>query len=104
MIIKNNDLLKSNYSEKKAMEARRKYMATGQISDDEWALVDQYSWLTYIMEGTNSNKDKQEVFNKELTITLNLPLSSCPPGIYLDKITISLLSNSLNISGNRLTT
>jgi len=101
MIIKNNDLLKSNYSEKKAMKARQKYMATGQISDEEWALVDQKSWLTYIGEGTNSNKSEQEVFNKELTIknctshkttvqlnnkTITFPnlILTMPPYIYLD--------------------
>ena len=73
MIIKNNDLLKSNYSEKKAMKARQKYMATGQMSDEEWALVDQKSWLTHISEGTGSSEIKQSIFNKELKI------KSCTP-------------------------
>lgn len=68
MIIRNNYLLETNYSPEKAIEARRKYIITGQLSDAEWSLVDVMSWLVYIKEGTGSDNIKQEIFNKKLSI------------------------------------
>ena len=73
MVIKNQNILNSNYSESEALKARKKYMLTGELSETEWALVDQKSWLTYISEGTGSSEIKQSIFNKELII------KSCTP-------------------------
>ena len=68
MIIRNNYLIETNYSPEKALEARRKYILTGKLSDAEWSLVDIMSWLVYIKEGTGSDNIKQEIFNKKLNI------------------------------------
>lgn len=68
MVIKNKGLINSNYSDTEATKARKKYILTGKLSNSEWAMVDQKSWLTYISEGTGSSEIKQNIFNKELKI------------------------------------
>ncbi len=69
LIIKNEHLIKTNYSQEKAKKARREYVLYGKnLSEKEWMLSDQFNWLTVIAEGTNSSSPTQEIFNKVLTV------------------------------------
>ncbi len=71
LIIKNNHLIKTNYSEEKAKIAQREYVLYGKnLSDREWMLSDQYQWLKVISEGTKSRSPNQEIFNKTLDVIL----------------------------------
>lgn len=70
IIIKNNDLVSTNYSSIKGEKVRNTYLLTGKnLTPEEWKLSDQYSWLTYIKEGTGSSYYKQNIFNKTMSIT-----------------------------------
>ena len=69
LILSNNDLLKTNYSEITAKNARNAYVFKGkELTKREWQLSDQYNWLTYIKEGTGSKSHNQKIFNKSLKI------------------------------------
>ena len=118
IILTNNHILKTGYSQIKAQKARNDYIIKGKtLSEREWQLSDQYNWLSYVNEATGSNKVDQNIFNKTMDIksctshklTVNLDgvtlifpnlILSIPNYVYLNnikkKITSQKTSKSLN--------
>ena len=69
LVLNNKNLIETGFSKDAAISARNKYLFTGQnLTDREWQLSDQYTWLTYISEGTGTTDYRKTIFNKPLKI------------------------------------
>lgn len=119
IVLTNNHLIKTGYSQIKAKEIRNDYLISGKtLTIREWQLSDQYNWLSYINEATGSNKINQTIFNKpmhikkcnshKLTVDLdgvqltfpNLILT-IPNYVYLNKIKTTKGSKEINKTINQ---
>lgn len=70
LILKNDHLISTNYSSSKAEKVRNEHLRTGKnLTSDEWMLSDQFTWLTFIKEGSGSSYFKQDIFNKTLIVS-----------------------------------
>jgi len=50
--------VKNGYSEKKALDARQRYIFQGDnaVNDADWLQIDKYNWISYINEGLYSHQ------------------------------------------------